>query len=285
MPGARGAAAARRVARRRVAASDRGRCYDPPVLTVTVSIVALAVGAAAATFAHRHGAALRDRLRRLLTRGEPTLAKAPPDHGDEELVEPRIEPETVTALLENAKALADGEERRGDSLKQRAGWLRGFLGVMLTVLLMQAREFSRSDLGSVGKPLSAALVLVALVVLIDAARLALRTLSVVNLWHIGPDETTHYPSYRFIGKPPAEARGEMLQGWARQFAEERPANDIKAEQLQGAFRRLTSILGQIVVLRFSAGWESEAQLAAVEPGDRGGLVGEAGVDEDGVVAP
>ena len=50
--------------------------------------------------------------------------------------------------------------------------------------------------------------------------------------------------------------------------------------------RLTSILGQIVVLRF---WgrlsrrEAEAEFAAVEPGDRGGLVGEAGVDEDGVV--
>src|SRR5687768_1522954 len=33
----------------------------------------------------------------------------------------------------------------------------------------------------------------------------------------------------------------------------------------------------------SAGWEAEAQLAAVDPGDRGGVVGEAGVDEDGVV--
>ena len=49
---------------------------------------------------------------------------------------------------------------------------------------------------------------------------------------------------------------------------------------------LTSILGQIVVLRFRgrSSWrEAEAQLAAVEPGDRGGLVGEAGVDQDGVV--
>lgn len=33
----------------------------------------------------------------------------------------------------------------------------------------------------------------------------------------------------------------------------------------------------------SSGWEAEAQLAAVEPGDRGALVGEPGVDEDGVV--
>ena len=49
---------------------------------------------------------------------------------------------------------------------------------------------------------------------------------------------------------------------------------------------LTSILGQIVVLRFlgRSSWrEAEVELAAVEPGDLGGLVGEAGVDQDGVV--
>jgi hypothetical protein len=45
---------------------------------------------------------------------------------------------------------------------------------------------------------------------------------------------------------------------------------------------LTSILGEINVLR-SSGREPELELAVVEPGDWGGLVGEAGVDEDGVV--
>ncbi len=37
------------------------------------------------------------------------------------------------------------------------------------------------------------------------------------------------------------------------------------------------------VLGRSSRWEAGAELSAVEPGDRGGLVGEAGVDEDGVV--
>jgi hypothetical protein len=45
---------------------------------------------------------------------------------------------------------------------------------------------------------------------------------------------------------------------------------------------LTWILGQGSALRF-IGWEAEAEFAAVEPWDWGGLVGEAGGDQDGVV--
>src|SRR5262249_37571049 len=53
--------------------------------------------------------------------------------------------------------------------------------------------------------------------------------------------------------------------------------------------RLASIPGQVIELRFPwGGWsawrEPEAQGAAVPPGDRHLEVGEAGVDEDGVVA-
>jgi hypothetical protein len=118
--------------------------------------------------------------------------KAP---GDPERVPAVIVPETVEALLENAKALADGEQDRGASLKQRAGWLLGFIGVTLSLLLGQAREFAHSDLGSVGKPLAAALVLVALVFILDAARWALKTLAVVRLWHVDAREAMRYPNW------------------------------------------------------------------------------------------
>ncbi|MGI8864747.1 MAG: VOC family protein, partial [Solirubrobacteraceae bacterium] len=59
-----------------------------------------------------------------------------------------------------------------------------------------------------------------------------------------------------------------------------PDFDRTARALDAHGLPLTSILGRIVVLRFRgrlSRWEPEAELAAVEPGDRGGLVGEAGV--------
>ena len=156
------------------------------------------------------------------------------------LVAAKMKPETVEALLDNAKALAAGEQERGGSLKQRAGWLLGLLGVTLTLLATQAREFGRSDLGAVGTPLAAGLVLIALVFILNAARWALRTLEVVSIWHVHVDEAKRYPTWAYISKAPEVARGEMLHGWVKQFADERPANDAKATQLQRAFANLTA---------------------------------------------
>jgi hypothetical protein len=151
-----------------------------------------------------------------------------------------MQPATVEALLENAKALAAGEQERGVSLKQRAGWLLGLLGVTLTLLATQAREFGRSDLGAVGTPLAAGLVLIALACILNAARWALRTLEVVSIWHVHVDEAKRYPTWAYISKAPEVARGEMLHGWVKQFADERPANDAKATHLQRAFANLTA---------------------------------------------
>lgn len=211
-------------------------------MLVAVAAAALVLGSALTVLVARRTAGSAGRLGRLLhlepraSAGAAEAGHVEPPAGD--LIEPHIEPETVEALLENAKALADGEQERGASLKQRAGWLLGFIGVTLSLLLAQTREFARSDLGGVGKPAAAALVLIALCFILDAARWALRTLSVVKLWHVDPDEAQRYPSWAYIGKPPEVARGEMLHGWVRQFADERPANDVKAEELQRAFRRL-----------------------------------------------
>ncbi len=212
------------------------------MLIIAVAATAFALGTALAIIAARRTAGGAGRLARLLHPGQRAAVQPfsgglsePADVG---LVEPRIEPETVEALLDNARALADGEQERGASLKQRAGWLLGFIGVTLSLVLAQTREFARSDLGGVGKPVAAALVLIALCFILDAARWALRTLSVVKLWHVDPEEAQRYPSWAYVGKRPEVARGEMLQGWVRQFADERPANDIKAEELQRAFRRL-----------------------------------------------
>lgn len=225
--------------------SDRTWCYDAYVLTVGIAALAFLLGVALTALACRRTATRSDRVGRLLhgapaaTGDEPSTALLDEAPKDTERVPTVIVPETVEALLENAKALADGEQDRGASLKQRAGWLLGFIGVTLSLLLGQARAFAHSDLGSVGKPLAAALVLVALVFILDAARWALRTLAVVPLWHVDAREALQYPNWGSITKKPEVARGEMLQGWVRQFADERPANDRKAQELQRAFRRLT----------------------------------------------
>lgn len=62
---------------------------------------------------------------------------------------------------------------------------------------------------------------------------------------------------------------------------ERLVSPITAGEAVGTFTNLDS--RSDCWAEVSSGWEAEAQLAAVEPGDRGALVGEPGVDEDGVV--
>ena len=162
---------------------------------------------------------------------------APPASGPPQVAK-QVVPDTVEALLENAKALADGEDARGASLKLRAGWLLGFLGVMLTILLTQARELPRADLGAIGTPVAGTSVIIALGFILASARLAVKTLSVVQLWHVEPAEAQKYPTNEYISEQPEDARGKMLHGWVRQFADERPANNIKATDLQKAFQRL-----------------------------------------------
>lgn len=226
------------------------------MLTAGIAVLAFLAGVAVSVLWLRSGVAVSGWLTRLLRdirrwppggKTDTDVAAAgtdseadPGEAHDAELVAPKMEPETVAALLENAKSLAADEQERGASLKQRAGWLLGLLGVTLTLLATQAREFGRSDLGAVGTPLAAVLVLVALVCILNAARWALRTLEVVSIWHVHVNEAKRYPTWAYISKAPEVARGEMLQGWVRQFADERPANDAKATQLQRAFANLTA---------------------------------------------
>ena len=99
--------------------------------------------------------------------------------------------------------------------------------------------------GSVGTPVAALIALAAVVVILLSARPALRALDVVELWHVGEREARDYPKNRFIRKPVTQARGEMLQGWVRQFCEEREANNEKADDLACAVRRLS---GAFVIL-------------------------------------
>lgn len=169
-----------------------------------------------------------------------SLASIPPAPQEAQAAKiPRqVVSETVEALLENAKALADSEDARGASFKLRAGWLLGFLGVMLTILLTQARELPHAKLGALGTPVAGAFVVLALVFILGAAQLALKTLSVVKLWHVEPAEAEKYATYEYVSQQPEDARGKMLRGWVKQFAAERPANSAKAEELQRAFRRL-----------------------------------------------
>jgi hypothetical protein len=151
----------------------------------------------------------------------------------------KINPATVASYLENARELARDEQARGQSLKTRASWLLGFLGLVLTLVLTVIGGLATGDdLGPCLTPVAAAIGVIAVAVLLDSARWALKALSIAQIWHVGIAETDRYPSEEFVSKETVIAEGEMLQGWVRQFREERAANDIKATQLETAFARL-----------------------------------------------
>jgi hypothetical protein len=154
-------------------------------------------------------------------------------------------------LLENARELARDEQARGQSLKTRASWSLGFQGLIVTLVLPVIGDLATgSDLGPGLTPIAAAIGLIAIVILLDSARLSLKALSIVQMWHVNPEETDRYPTDGFIAKETAIAEGEMLHGWVRQFREEREANNIKAEQLGVALRRLAHGIAVLAALIF-----------------------------------
>jgi hypothetical protein len=155
------------------------------------------------------------------------------------MAEAKVNPTTVTSYLENARELARDEQARGQSLKSRASWSLGFQGLILTLVLTVLGDLAAgTHLGPSLTPVAAAIGVIAVAILLDSARWALKALSIVDIWHVGTEETDSYPSHEFVGKETVVAEGEMLRGWVHQFHDERDANNVKARELQTAFRRL-----------------------------------------------
>jgi ABC-type Co2+ transport system permease subunit len=95
---------------------------------------------------------------------------------DEHLVDP--DPGAVEAILGQLDHWLQDERRRADSLSQRAAWLLGFCGVILGLGASQADELLQrsSELGSVGRPLAAIALGLAVIAVAVSAALSLRVL-------------------------------------------------------------------------------------------------------------
>jgi len=134
--------------------------------------------------------------------------------------------------------LSESEESRGQSFNQRAAWLLGFAGVILTLTVGQARQVVTTDLGWVGEPLSVALLAITAGLLLWASKLAIDVLKPRDVWHIGREEVEHYATQAFVSEEKPLIEGRTLKGLIRQFSEERGANNDKSKLFEKACLRL-----------------------------------------------
>jgi hypothetical protein len=165
-----------------------------------------------------------------------------------------IRPETVESELDTVQKLSESEELRGQSFNQRAAWLLGFVGVVLTLTVGQAREVVSTDLGSVGEPVSVGLLAIAAVLLLWAAKLAIDVLKPQDIWHIEREEVERYASRVYVSEERPLVEGRTMRGLIRQFSEEREANNTKSEVFEQSARRLLWSFGFLAAQWLSSSW-------------------------------
>jgi len=162
-----------------------------------------------------------------------------------------IREDTVESELDTMQKLSESEESRGQSFNQRAAWLLGFAGVILTLTVGQARQVTTTDLGALGEPFSAALLAIAAALLLWASKLAIDVLKPRDVWHIGREEVERYVTQAFVSEEKPLVQGRTMKGLIRQFSEERAANNDKSRIFEKACLRLLwsfgFLAGQIVI--------------------------------------
>jgi hypothetical protein len=155
--------------------------------------------------------------------------------------------ETVDALYATVKDLATAEEGRGRSFNERAGSLLGFDGVILALAGGLAALVLKRELGAVGTPLAAAVLLLAVMATARSAYACVSVLQPHELWHIDMAYIERFPTMQFVSADPAWIKGSLMRGLIQQMADERAANNAKWQQIRQGFRWLLAGLALLAI--------------------------------------
>jgi hypothetical protein len=174
----------------------------------------------------------------------PPEGKAQGDAGEQ-----KYNPETVDELVEQAKFHAEFEESRLHTNNQRAAWLLALDGVILGLAANQAREMlvNSSLLGSTGRWLAAASLLLAVVFVLASAGCALTVIFRTKTWAWDRREIEYLPSSESVTREKAEAQGRFLIGLTQRIRDEREGYGERRRWLERAFVALGIALIAVTV--------------------------------------
>jgi len=164
------------------------------------------------------------------------------------VVEPRINPETVEALLDTTWRVASAEAGRTYALDRKAATLATF-GSLLTSLTATLGSRSLDTPVEMGTALAFSAGLIALLL---SAAFAVAALVPREHLALGMPYLQRFPTWSEIRKTPTEVRGDTMRGLIEALAREREANEHKARLVRRGFAclliGLVFIAGEAAIL-------------------------------------
>jgi uncharacterized membrane protein (DUF485 family) len=147
-----------------------------------------------------------------------------------------VDNDALGELLDIAREQAKAEVNVRGELNNRAGWLLGFAGVILTLAGAQAQKVlsEAAALGSIDRPLAVVFLAVAVIAVGLAAYFALQILRLRPAVQISSKQLTAMSRSSAIKGPQAYVRGAMLKNIAEETVEDRGANDTRRMWLKRA---------------------------------------------------
>ena len=156
------------------------------------------------------------------------------------VLEPRPDPETVSALLDTGWRVAEAEAGRTDSLDRKTATLASFASILVSIAAISAASVGRAALPELGLLTVIAGLVAAICLLTSAVVVAVVALLPEEHSGLGSAFLEGLTTWREIRKPPDVVKGEALQGVVVAVARERLANERKARLVRVALVLLLS---------------------------------------------
>jgi len=162
---------------------------------------------------------------------------------------PDYDPATVEALLDEAKFHAAFEESRLNAVQQRASWLLAFDGILIGLAASQSHALlaEARSLGSVGRPLAAISLGIAVILVLISSILALTVIFRAKSWVWSRDEIKNMPSHQSVRSEKAAVQGAFLRGLTNRILTESKAYGYLSRRLNVAFAVLAVGLTSAVI--------------------------------------
>jgi hypothetical protein len=167
------------------------------------------------------------------------------------VAEPRPNPETVTAIHDIVWRVASAETSRTEELDRKAATLATFASLLTTLTATLGLRFVES----LASWWALGLFVAALAVLGTAVVEAVRALEPKEYLALGTAFLERLPTWSVVLRPPEHIRGETVRGLIESIAQERRANDAKADRITSAFRFLLFGLGLLIAEAITLGME------------------------------
>lgn len=148
--------------------------------------------------------------------------------------QPRIDPDTVEALLDTTWRLLAAEDARTESLDRKAGGLATFASVILSLLA----AFASTLLESFDDVSVFALLVLSLACLVGAVGYSVHVLLPKEHLALGMRYVERFPKWSELLKPAEQVRGETMTGLVEAIARGRMINREKAVRVRTGFKLL-----------------------------------------------